>query len=288
MEASNKAQTFFVATDGSDASELAFQVCAKDMMREDIDHIVVGHISDKKKDYLPWNMKPQYVNDIYEAKVMPFGKHGRYAHREKEESQTSKEAVWALAEFEKASIIVVGNHGRKGPKADLTVCGTAIEFLSLNSKFPCLIIKDRKARSQKPDGALRWGVCYDGSDKAKEALELTLKTMRTNDKLAVVTVKDAKVDNEDVVKAHVKNMCEKYEITKVEVTILDKEEGKSVYQVIKKYLKYQASDITKHGYIDFVTVGNTGVNFSSYNKKYLGSVAEAVLRARLMNCLLVI
>lgn len=285
----SKAQTFFVATDGSDASELAFNVVAKDMFREDCgDNIVVGHISDKKKDYLPWNMKPNFVADQYEAKVLPFGKQGRYCSRELESGQTSKEAVWALAEFEKASMVCVGNHGRKGPKADLTVAGTAIEYLSLNSKFPCLIIKDRKARSQKPDGCLRWGVCYDSSDKAKEVLDLTLRTMRETDKLAVITVRDSKVDNDDMVKHYVNQQVEKYGITKVEIFILDKEEGKSVYQIIKKHLKYEASDITKHGYIDFVAVGNTGVNFSSYNKKYLGSVAECILRARLMNCLLVI
>lgn len=286
--AESKAQTFFVATDGSDASELAFNVVMKDMMREDIDHLVVGHVSDKKKDYLSWNMKPQYVDDQYSAKIMGLGNKARYSHREKDEGKTTKECIWDLAKFEKVSMVCVGNHGRKGPKADLTVCGTAIEYLSLNSEFPCLIIKDRKARSQKPDGCLRWGVCYDSSDKSKAVLDLVLRTMKEEDKLAIITVKDAKVDNEDVVKHHVNQECAKHNITKVEIAYLEKEEGKSVYQTIKKYLKYEASDINKHGYIDFVAVGNTGVNFSEYNKKYLGSVADAILRARLMNCLLVI
>jgi len=57
MEASDKAQNFFVAVDGSDASDLAFQVVYRDIIREDIDTLVIGHVSDKKKDYLPWNMK---------------------------------------------------------------------------------------------------------------------------------------------------------------------------------------------------------------------------------------
>ena len=43
-----------------------------------------------------------------------------------------------------------------------------------------------------------------------------------------------------------------------------------------------------HGYIDFVAVGNQGMNFSSKNdEKYLGSVANAVLRAKRMNCIFV-
>lgn len=217
---------------------------------------------------------------------MPLGTKGRWAAREKDEAKTSKEMLWEIAEFEKASLIVVGNHGRKGPKADLTVCGTAIEYLSLNSKFPCLIIKDRKCRADKPDGCLRYGVCYDGSDRSKVALEMALKIMRPEDKLTTITVVEDKIHSKDIIDYGIKQLTDKYGITKVEMIHLDKEEGKSIYQIVKKYLKYEASDIHKHGYIDFVVVGNVGLNFSSYNTKRLGSVAEAVLRARLMNVLI--
>ena len=200
--------------------------------------MVVGHIADKKKDYLPWNMKSHYVTDIYEAKILEFGSRARYASRDKEDSQTSKEAVWALAKETKCDMIVVGNHGRKGPKADLTVAGTAVEYLSLNSEFPCLIIKDRKARSQKPDGALRWGVCYDGSPKAQEALALCLKTMRPNDKLVTITVRDVKVANDDAVKQLVEEKCKERGIEKFEIAMLDREDDQSIYQCVKKYLQY--------------------------------------------------
>ena len=136
-----------MGTDGSDASDMGFNVVMKDMLREDIDHLVVGHITDKKKYYLPWNMRSNFIADAMEAKLMPIGQKGRYCHREKDEGKTTKEMLWDLAEFEKATIVCVGNHGRKGPKGDLSVAGTAIEYLSLNSTFPCLIIKDRKART---------------------------------------------------------------------------------------------------------------------------------------------
>jgi len=42
---------------------MAFNIVLKDMMREDIDHLVVGHVSDKKKDYLPWNMRSNFIAD---------------------------------------------------------------------------------------------------------------------------------------------------------------------------------------------------------------------------------
>jgi ABC-type branched-subunit amino acid transport system substrate-binding protein len=111
--------------------------------------------------------------------------------------------------------------------------------------------------------------------------------MKTQDKLMTISVREANMGSKDSIEKYVKDECEKYGITKIEIVQLDHEEGKSVYQIIKKYLKYSASDINAHGYCDFVAVGNAGLNFSSYNTKRLGSVANAVLRARLMNCLLV-
>jgi len=137
--------------------------------------------------------------------------------------------LWEIAEFEKASLIVVGNHGRKGPKADLTVCGTAIEYLSLNSKFPCLIIKERKCRADKPDGCLRWGVCFDGSDRSKVALETALKIMRPDDKLTTITVVEEKIGSKDIIDHSIRQMTEKYGIKKLEIIHLEKEDGKSIY-----------------------------------------------------------
>lgn len=61
-------------------------------------------------------MKSNYVADNYEAKIVPLGLKGRWCSREIEAHKSSKECLWELAEFEKANMIVVGNHGRKGPK----------------------------------------------------------------------------------------------------------------------------------------------------------------------------
>jgi hypothetical protein len=80
-----------------------------------------------------------------------------------------------------------------------------------------------------------------------------------------ISVSEKNMGSKDALTKHVKDECEKYGITKLEVVQLDSEEGKSVYQIIKKYLKYSASDINAHGYCDFVAVGNFGLNFSSTN-----------------------
>ena len=58
---------------------------------------------------------------------------------------------------------VVGFHGRKGPKQDPTVMGSAVMFLSVNTAAPILIVKDPIDRSTKANGAYSHALCSDGS-----------------------------------------------------------------------------------------------------------------------------
>lgn len=54
--------------------------------------------------------------------------------------------------------------------------------------------------------------------------------------------------------------------------------------MIKQYLKSQSES----NLVDFVAVGHKGLNFASKNSEmYLGSVSNAVLRGKRMNCLFV-
>ena len=73
-----------------------------------------------------------------------------------------------------------------------------------------MIIKDRKARSEKPDGCLRYGVCFDGSQKAKKALLVVLNLMRTEDKLTTITVHEEGMLSNDMIKQLVKDECTKF------------------------------------------------------------------------------
>lgn len=231
-------------------------------------------------------MKSNYLSDCYHAKLIGFGSHGHFISHENDTKQPVKQMIWEMAESEKCDIVVTGNHGRKGPKADETVCGTLIEHIALNLSFPVFIVKDYVRRENKDDGLFRYGVCFDGSTKAKKALHLTLNLMKKCDKLAVITVKDSAKLSEDFVKKFVQDEASKFGVSKVEIFVLEPEEGKSTYQVIKHHLKYEASE--KHSYIDFVAVGNGGMRFDSSDAKdFLGSVANSVLRARRMNVIFV-
>ena len=81
--------------------------------------MTVGHVHDTRKDFLAWNHKPQHIREVYSCKLMMLGDKGSYVTKEFEgggETDTKTE-LNTLATENKATVTVVGMHGRKGPKA---------------------------------------------------------------------------------------------------------------------------------------------------------------------------
>jgi hypothetical protein len=191
----------------------------------------------KTKDYLPFNLKPSYLKDIYESKIIELGHKASYVNVEVDPAKGTKETLWDMAKEQHASIIVTGYNGIKGPKMDPTIAGTNIQFLALNASLPILVIKDPRLRSVKPDGCYRYAICYDGSDPCKHALQLVFKMMHPEDKLVSLTVKDSGIDSETV-KAEIEEMRKKYGHTgQYECLIFEKPVSDAIYKVIKNYLK---------------------------------------------------
>ena len=86
-------------------------------MREKKDTLVVGHVENAKKTYLPFNYRPQYLKDIYSSKIIGLGKEwAEYASADVQDD-TTKECLWNLASDMHADVLVTGMHGRKGLKA---------------------------------------------------------------------------------------------------------------------------------------------------------------------------
>ena len=74
-------QNYFVGIDGSSASEDAFQVVMNGLRRPQ-DKITAAHVHDSRKDFLPYNMKPNYIREVYTCKLMVLGDKGQYAAKE--------------------------------------------------------------------------------------------------------------------------------------------------------------------------------------------------------------
>ena len=108
-----------VAVDGSDASELAFSIAMKALFRPEQDNFNVCTITNNSKDYLPWNMRGDYIAEKYQAKIWANAQSGnaRFVSKEKEPEKTTKETLWQMAKEYNVDVMVTGMHGRKGPKA---------------------------------------------------------------------------------------------------------------------------------------------------------------------------
>lgn len=107
-----------------------------------------------------------------------------------------------------------------------------------------------------------------------------MNLMRPEDHIAVICVKEANIDF-DTIEHQVSKICAEFDRTTHETVLLTPESNEKVYDVIKHYLIEESN---KDNYVDFVAVGNVGMNFSSSRpEKYLGSTANAVLRAKRMN-----
>ncbi len=80
----------------------------------------------------------------------------------------------------------MGFHGRKGPKQDPTVMGTAVAYLSLRTYCPVLIMKDPIDRSKKKDGIFTHALCTDGSKQSNAALQLICKVKDPKGKIVLI------------------------------------------------------------------------------------------------------
>jgi len=108
-----------VAVDGSDASELAFTVAMHGLFRPGKDVFNVCTITNSQKDYLPIQYRPEFIEEFYQAKIYANAQSGyaKFLKKEIEPENSTSETLWELAKTYEADIIVVGMHGRKGPKA---------------------------------------------------------------------------------------------------------------------------------------------------------------------------
>lgn len=167
-----------VCHDGSDTSVQALQQVRYSLMNEKKDHLIVGHVwSEAKNEYLDYRFKSDFIKQACDTDCIALP--GRYLFNAREhkesEGKTIKQLLNDMAEEQKADICVVGYHGRKGLKADPTVMGSAVQYMSINAKAPVFIMKDPIERKKKEDGVFRFSSCVDGSPQSLKSVELICK-----------------------------------------------------------------------------------------------------------------
>lgn len=284
MESSDSAGTRWnVAVDGSDASSIAFHVVF-DELRKDGDYTIVSHVYSKSKDYLSMRYKPENMKQDYEAKLI--GTHTSkwtMVWEPLEKDLTTKQQINKIAKDTTADILCLGYHGRKGPKEDPTLLGSAVEYIAHHPVCPVLIIKQDEKRSEKESGGFRWLVCSDGSEKSYKALRETIKLLnKDKDELIVLAIKVPTL-NPDPIETEVNQIADDNGVTNFKFEIVEREYDEQTFQAIVDYI-----NIDESPYIDFVTVANQGSGYSKHtDSHYLGKVAKGVLTNAKSNVILV-
>lgn len=106
-----------VAVDGSEASHAAYEVVTQSLMVNPNDILTVAHVYNREKNYLPFTMQPDHIRATYESLIIGYGSKAKLLWEELDNRSTTKEHILGFAQSQNADVLVVGMHGRKGPKA---------------------------------------------------------------------------------------------------------------------------------------------------------------------------
>lgn len=272
-----------IAVDGSDMSEAAFETVFNSLFKSD-DYLTVSHVFSSNKDYLSHTYKPQNIKNHFDSILS--GTHSskwqlEWDHLEK--GLTTKEHIMKIADSTSSDFLVIGYHGRKGPKEDPTLLGSAVEYMAHNPVCPALVVKAKEDRKEKENGSFRWLVCSDGSEKSFRALRETTRIMDKDvDELIVLVVNLASINIEKV-EEETNSILEEEEVKNHTFEKLDRDSDEYTYEAITDYI-----NIDDTPYIDFVTVANQGCGYKLHTeKKYFGKVAKGVLSHSKANVMIV-
>ena len=273
-----------ISVDGSDMCWESFHTVFSNLRKGD-DYTIVSHVYDDKKDYLDYKFKPDNIKKDYEAQMIGVhSSHWVQVWQHREPKLTTKQHMVAIAEEYRSNILVLGYHGRKGPKEDPTLLGSNVDAIASDPVCPILVIKRKEERSAKENGAFRFLCCMDDREKAKEALRTIISIMDTEkDELIILHVKKSTIDHEKIQESSTA-ICEELGVKNHKFELHEKEFTENAGEAISDYI-----NIDDTPYIDFVAVANRGVpnHMMSTKDKHLGKVAKQVLVTSKANVLLV-
>lgn len=88
-----------MAVDGSEASELAYNIAIRGLFRPHKDCFNIITVTDGRKDYLPPQYRPAYIESTYQAKIYANAGSGnaKFVKKELELDMTAKETIWMMA-----------------------------------------------------------------------------------------------------------------------------------------------------------------------------------------------
>lgn len=298
-------ETFMVAIDGSRMAHNAFDVAAS---LRGHGKLMIHHIEDQEKSYLPSHHDPRYLKSHFESKcsekLIPREKY-EVVVRQKEEGVSTKHMLLHEAHL-KANYLVLGAFGRKGPS--IFKLGTVTDHSVRCSPLTTIIVKTDStvpgmepapvgefsaatssaaatsssgSAVQKPGGngnqalfvpsSATFVVAVDHSSSAEEAVYTALRLMKPQDMLKIlhIDVSSPKYTAADVVGKY--QQVIEAALVDAEVVREDKRPGKTVAQQVCAFVSATSAHYLVMG-IDGMTA------FMSKGAPSMGSITDACVK----------
>jgi len=273
-----------ISIDGSAQSFDCFQVIATQIVTQSLlkpnYRINVLHIFNVSKEYLAFNQKPDYLHQIYESELISRLVPNRFSLTwlPYNGRTTTRDQIMTLADGYRADLLVVGFVGRKGPKADPTILGSAVDHNLRNGRCPLLVVKAPVLRKDTPASSYLWVVLIDGSERSLKAARFAAGLMAGEyDRMQLRHVVKGGGEPEGLRT----RAGETLEGTGVNWTLEVVDAGDAdVQSAVLDYVN-QGPDL-----IDFIVVGVDGSGVGSKARWQVGHVTEAVLRTSKLNVLI--
>jgi nucleotide-binding universal stress UspA family protein len=183
-----------------------------------------------------------------------------------------------LAEGYRVNLLVVGFIGRKGPKADPTILGSAVDHNLRNGRCPILVIKTPVLRKDTPASSYLWVVLIDGSERSLKAAKFAAGMMEAEyDRMKLRHVVKGGGEPGGL-RASIE---QEMEGTGINWTLEVADSGDADVQTAVLDYVNEGPD-----HIHYIVVGVDGSGVGSKARWQVGHVTEAVLRTSKLNVLI--
>ncbi|KAF6255956.1 universal stress protein family-domain-containing protein [Scenedesmus sp. NREL 46B-D3] len=260
-----------VAIDGSNISDKALATACGFYNAARGDRLVILHVSDSTKTFLPRHLQPKHLESQYVEKGRSLKARAEWACHDKGAGSSTCQALMALAQEQRVDLLVVGSFGRKGERVDML--GTVSDY-SLREGHSSVAIVRSSARASPP-GSRRYMFATDGSRAAAVAfLTLCHQLVRPGDRVLLVSCSydHQPASGPDYFK-HYTAVAEKLQIP-VETLSWRVERDQSMSTGLLQLVALREVDCLVCG-------------ISGYSQKKLGSVSDEITRYALCNTIVI-
>jgi hypothetical protein len=151
-----------VSVDGSDHSDLAFDLVTKEFLGSDSKILLMYICNSKYDDTFNYRNKKQTIVSRYGSKMIFFSERSFFLIEDRNYNCShSLEQVHSHAAQYKANFFFTGYYGIKGPKGDNKELTKGTDYLLSYCTIPLVIVKDTKLRQYTKTGGYNWLFVFD-------------------------------------------------------------------------------------------------------------------------------